>query len=193
MTSLPRDDLAAIAAETWRRLARGAADSRAAFRQMQLATIGTQGWPEMRSVILRAADVPARRLQFHTDRRSSKAAEIAEDGRVALHFWDQRAQLQLRLWGQAAVEAGPAANAAWSRLSPFQRAVYAGPSPGRVLADPAEADRDGPPADADAGRANFVAVAVTVMRFEWLHLGRAGHRRARFDWQSGWQGRWLAP
>ena len=43
------------------------------------------------------------------------------------------------------------------------------------------------------GRAHFAVVPVNVVRFEWLHLRRAGHRRARFDWQGRWQGRWLVP
>lgn len=189
---LPGDSLAAIATEVWLRLARGAADRRAAFSRMQVATLTAQGWPDIRTVILRGADEAGRRLSFHTDRRSAKASEIAADGRVALHLWDPQAEVQLRLWGQAAVESeGTEAEAAWSRLAPRQRQVYHAPlAPGSTLRAPAEADPPHPPAD---GRGAFARVDVTVARFEWLELRLTGHRRARFDWQKGWQGRWLAP
>ncbi|MBK0397959.1 pyridoxamine 5'-phosphate oxidase family protein [Limibaculum sp. M0105] len=192
-TSHPSPDgLAEIAAEAWCRLARGAADRRTSFHRMQVATLGHQGWPELRTVILREVDEPARRVAFHTDRRSAKAAEIAADGRVALHLWDTRAELQLRLWGQAALETeGSAVEAAWSKLTTRQRDVYGAPhAPGAVLSAPDEADP--PHAGADA-RGAFALVQVTIARFEWLQLRGAGHRRARFDWRKEWQGRWLAP
>lgn len=191
--ALPDDSLAAIADEAWARLARGAADRRTAFHQMQLATLTPQGWPDLRRVILRAVDPAERRIGFHTDQRSAKAADIMADGRVALHLWDPRAELQLRLWGQAAIETeGAAVEAAWARLAPHQRRVYfRAHAPGTALRDPAEADpADTPPPE---GHGAFALVAVTVARFEWLHLRATGHRRARFDWQKGWTGRWLAP
>jgi len=189
---LPDETLAGIANEAWLRLSHGAADRRTAFHRMQVATLGHQGWPELRSVILRDVDEPTRRVAFHTDQRSAKASEIIADGRITLHFWDARTDLQLRMWGQAALETeGAAVEKAWSGLSPRQRLVYAAlHAPGHVLTLADEAD---PPHPRLEGRGAFALVSVTVARFEWLQLRSTGHRRARFDWQKGWQGRWLAP
>jgi pyridoxine/pyridoxamine 5'-phosphate oxidase len=205
MGDLPTRDLGEISAEAWRRIGRGAADARAAFHQMQVATRGTQGWPELRTVILRAADADRRHLVFHTDRRSAKAGEIAADSRVSLHLWDPRAQLQLRVWGQAGIETeGKAVADAWARLAPHQQAVYATAlPPGRAIDDPEVADgsphlpAEEPTGSArrarTEGRGAFAVVTVTAMRFEWLNLRREGHRRARFDWTGAWDGRWLVP
>ncbi|MEO0819704.1 MAG: pyridoxamine 5'-phosphate oxidase family protein [Pseudomonadota bacterium] len=197
MTGLPSEDLEAVSEAAWARLTRGAADKRTAFNKMQLATIGAQGWPELRTVVLRRVDAAQRRLLFHTDRRSAKAPEIEADGRVSLHLWDARARLQLRLWGQARLlTADPMVLEEWERLTPAQRETYGGAlPPGRPLARPAEADPDeSRRLTDDEAAAVFSIVPVTVMRFEWLHLRRGGHRRARFDLGStGWEGRWLAP
>ncbi|MEM8623851.1 MAG: pyridoxamine 5'-phosphate oxidase family protein [Pseudomonadota bacterium] len=190
--SLPEDDLDAMIEAAWARLVRGAADKRAAFNICQVASIGAQGWPEQRSVVLRRADPAERRIFFHTDRRSTKAAEIEADGRVSLHFWDPRARLQLRLWGQARLlTEDPLADEEWSRLTSHGRQIYRTPlPPGRTIRTAEEGDG----AVEEIGRAVFAAVPVNVMRLEWLHLRSAGHRRARFEPAAeGWQGRWLAP
>lgn len=193
MSELPDDDLDAVLDEIWRRLHRGAADKRAAFNTVHLGTLGERGWPEVRAVILRRAEPSKRRLIVHSDRRAAKIAQIEADGRASLLFWDPSAKLQLRVWGQAYVLADdPLADEEWARTHDGTRAIYRVPQPpGRVLADPVEGD--GERGDTD-GREHFVAIPVTVMRLEWLHLRPGGHRRARFDaGGEGWQKRWVAP
>ncbi|MEM7496416.1 MAG: pyridoxamine 5'-phosphate oxidase family protein [Pseudomonadota bacterium] len=189
---LPEDDLDAMIDAAWKRLERGAADKRAAFNTLQIATLGPQGWPEQRTVILRRVETAERRVTIHTDRRSAKAAEIEADGRVSLLFWDARAKLQLRLWGQARLLTDdPLTDEAWDRLTAHGRRIYRTPvPPGRTLRAPEDGDglRD------DDGRSVFAAIPITVMRLEWLHLRTGGHRRARFEPAAeGWQGRWLGP
>ncbi|MEM6679604.1 MAG: pyridoxamine 5'-phosphate oxidase family protein [Pseudomonadota bacterium] len=190
--ALPHDDLDAIASAAWARLVRGASDKRAAFNRPQLATLGAQGWPEQRTVVLRRVDPAERRLVIHTDRRSTKSGEIDADGRVSLLFWDPRALLQLRLWGQARLLTSDAiVEEEWTRLSELSRGIYRVPiNPGRPITSP----KDGDGQIAESGREVFAVISVTVMRFEWLHLRKGGHRRARFDLSAaGWEGRWLAP
>ncbi|MEM6489017.1 MAG: pyridoxamine 5'-phosphate oxidase family protein, partial [Pseudomonadota bacterium] len=190
--ALPDADLNAMVAEAWRRLTRGAADKRSAFNTTTVGTMGAQGWPEMRTVVLRQADPSQRRLVFHTDRRSTKAGEIEADGRLSLLFWDPRAKLQLRVWGQARLlTEDPLVDDEWRRLAPGSRDIYRVPmTPGRLIDDPSVAEGT---SDGD-GRDVFAVVPVTVMRIDWLHLRAENHRRARFDvGPDGWHGRWLAP
>jgi hypothetical protein len=192
-------DLTAALEEIRARLARGAADRRSAFHTAQLATAGLDGGPRVRTVVLRGADLGAARLRIHTDRRSPKAAEIAAEPRVELHLYDPRARLQLRLRGLARVEAeGAAADEAWRRSAPGSRVCYRGPfAPGAPLPAPGAAD-PGPearaPADPDAGRDRFAAVAIAAERIDALWLAASGHRRALFRREGeGWSGGWIAP
>lgn len=176
-------------------LVRGAADRRHAFHTPSVATIGRDGAPRVRTVVLRAAEPATRTLRFHTDRRSGKAAELAADPRVSLHAYGAGEKLQLRLDGRATLHRDDAvADAAWAATRPFSRACYRlAAAPGQAASDPyaalAEAG-EGP----EAGREAFSAVTVAVERMEVLYLAAAGHRRALFDWRGGTlAASWLVP
>jgi hypothetical protein len=198
-----RDDLDAALAEIWRRLARGAADRRSGFHTVQLATLGLDGAPRVRTVVLRGVEQAAGRLRVHTDRRSAKWAEIAAEPRVELHAYDPRAKLQVRMRGRILPQAeGPVADAAWAASSPGSRACYrAALAPGSALHDPAEADSEPAlraQADPQDGRDRFAALLLEATRVEWLWLAAGGHRRAAHERGAGergagWAGRWLAP
>ncbi|MGF1660150.1 MAG: pyridoxamine 5'-phosphate oxidase family protein [Rubrimonas sp.] len=193
-----RDDLDATLAHAWAQLARGAADRRSGFHTVQLATLSPYG-PRVRTVVLRGAEAAARRLRVHSDARAAKIAEIDADPRVELCAYDAKAKVQLRLRGLARVHRADAlADAAWTASGDGARVCYrAAIAPGAVIAAPALADPSPEaraPADRDAGRDAFTAVAIDVSRLEWLWLGAGGHRRAVFAWRGAdWDARWLAP
>ena len=199
--ALPDDDLDAIAGFAWAELVNAATDRDSQLRHAQLATIGAQGWPQSRTVILRHGDAERREVGFHTDRRSAKLAEMVADTSVALTAYDRARGLQVRLWGQANPHMGDTrAEAAWATLPPPLRTPYrAQHPPGTPLDAPevAEAIRtpDNPdnPDSPDNGFENFAFVVIRVVRLEWLQLRPTGHRRARFEWTTRWEGRWLTP
>lgn len=196
-TGLPAfyDDLGATLAEAWRLLERGAADRRSGFHTPVLASLRADGRPAARTVVLRAADPEARILRFHTDRRSRKYREIAAEPRVAMQFYDPGAKVQLRIDGRATVHADDAlARQAWTGSRPMSRACYGvAPGPGTEIGRPAEAVID-PVDGGEAGREHFAAVTVDIESIEWLYLAAAGHRRARFRWNSGVvSATWLVP
>ena len=170
-----RDDL-------FRRLARGVADRRSAFRTPALVTVGGA-----RTVVLRAWDAPTRTVTIHSDVRAAKIADIRADPRVSLHVWDAGAQRQLRAWGRAHLADLATADRAWDALHPGSRASYrAAAVPGTPIVDPA----DVPLLDEAAARQNFTVIPIVLDTMELLHLARDGHRRARFD---GPDATWLVP
>jgi hypothetical protein len=167
--------------DAFRRLARGVADRRAAFHTPTLATIGADGAPEARTLVLRGFEPGSRTLRLHTDARSGKVAELARDPRCALHLYDPGAKLQLRLACRAALHGDDAlAEAAWAGSRDFSRMCYAiEPAPGTPVAEPPAAPRD-----PQAGRGAFRVILLRFDRLEWLELAAAGHRRARFTWDG---------
>jgi pyridoxamine 5'-phosphate oxidase len=183
------DDLAATRAHAFALLARGVADRRSAFHTPTLATIGADGAPRLRTLVLRAFDAPTRTLRLHTDTRAAKAAELAADPRAALHVYDAQAQIQLRLAGRARLHAADAlADAAWDASREFSRMCYAiERPPGTPVPTPPPA-----PQDAAAGRANFAALTLRFDTLEWLWLDATGHRRARFTFDPE-AATWLVP
>ncbi len=196
-TGLPAfyDNLDMTLAEAWRLLERGVTDRRSGFHTPVLASLRADGRPTARTVVLRAADPEARILRFHTDRRSGKYPEIAADPRVALQFYDPGAKVQLRIDGRATIHADDAlARQAWAGSRSMSRACYrVAPGPGTEIGRPAEAVID-PTGGGEAGREHFAAVTVEIEAIEWLYLAAAGHRRARFLWNSdGVSATWLVP
>lgn len=180
-----------VLADAWRRLSRGVADRRSAFRSPALATVGPDGLPQVRTVVLRAFDPSRRVVTVHSDCRAGKIMALAAQPAVALHVWDAGAQIQLRLNGMAAVFTGPAARGAWDRLHAGSRAAYtvAG-QPGTRVADPDGLER----VSEVEGFARFAVIEITLSAVEWLHLAKDGHKRARFAWCEAEQtAEWLVP
>ncbi len=186
------NDLNGSLSEAWRLLTRGAADRKSPMHTPAVATVGLDGRPRVRTVVLRHTDPPSRTLRFHTDVRAAKIAEIAANPDVQVLAYDAVGKVQLRLLGRAvAHQRDDIADAAWSRSQHQSQQCYRqSASPGTGTAEPSAALV---PSDND-GRANFVAVVVHVDELEWLYLAHSGHRRARFTWSGNTMtATWLAP
>ena len=129
------NDLAATLKFAWQMVGRGVQDRRSAFHTPVLATHSTDG-PEARVLVLRAADVAARTLTFHTDTRSAKLPELALDNRVAVTFYDAARKVQLRLNGVVSVHTNDAlSRQRWAAARPSSLRCYLGEQPGAVSAE----------------------------------------------------------
>lgn len=181
-----------VLADVFRRLSRGVADRRSAFRSPALATVGPDGRPQVRTVVLRGFDGAARLMTVHSDLRAAKIAALRANSNVALHVWDNGAQIQVRIDGTATISAGDElARAEWARLHAGSRAAYRSqPTPATPVEDPAAIPR----VDEDAAFAHFAVLRVRVEHLDWLHLAREGQRRANFTWRRDVpEQRWLTP
>jgi hypothetical protein len=153
-----------------------------------LSTIGTDGAPRARVLVLRKAEPAAGLLWLHSDVRSAKVAELRADSRVALTFWDSRYELQLRVEGVARIESDPKLLAeSWARVPEASRRSYStADSPGSRLAGALALTGDG------AG--NFAMIALRAERLEWLWLGPDRHRRGESRRRDdGWDSSSLVP
>jgi pyridoxamine 5'-phosphate oxidase len=173
-------------AQVWARLVRGVADRRAPTRHPTLATVSPDGWPEARTVVLRAADSVTATLDLHTDLRSAKVVALQSTPRAALHIWDQSAHLQIRLTADVTILSGDSVAATWAKVPETSRRAYATtPAPGQMI--PTALDYQAGP-----DQTFFAVLRCKVQAMDILHLGPE-HRRASFDRASGWVGSWLSP
>ena len=116
------DSLANILRSCWNELGRGVVDRRHGFHVPVIATLGLDGTPQARAVVLRRVIAEAGEIHCHTDLRSGKVAEISANPRVAWHFYDEGRKLQLRIAAVAEVMPdGPRADDAWSRSAVTSR------------------------------------------------------------------------
>lgn len=174
-------------------VAEGAADPGSAWRTLALASVGADGAPRARMVVLRRFDRAARVIEMHTDGRSAKVAEFSASPLACVLGWDPAKRVQLRLTGLVEIHADDAvAEEAWCGLRDGTRATYhARPGPGARLDRPEDADQG---MDASAARAAFIVLRMSLYEIEWLHLAPDGHRRAVFRWADGVsEAMWLAP
>ena len=173
-------------------LADGAANPGSRWRNLALGSIGLDGTPQVRTVVLRRFDAGTHTLDTHTDTRSAKHAELQANPAATLHGWDAESGIQLRVSGVVGLHTGDeVARNAWAALREASRATYlVDPGPGTRLATPDAAglDRD------DAGFGVFCVLRLQARTLEYLQLGKEQNQRAKFTWADGGiEGVWLVP
>ncbi len=178
--------LETIREQGWKRLLRGVNDRRAAGRHPTLVTVDAEGMPQARTVVLRAADPETAVLKVYSDCNAAKVAEVRQSQSAGIHIWDREAHLQIRILARASVVMGEPVAALWDRIPEHARCNYGTqPAPGKPI-DQGLAYERLPNFD------DFAVIELAVMQLDLLHLGHE-HRRARFERDDGWAGRWLAP
>jgi pyridoxamine 5'-phosphate oxidase len=179
----------------------GVKNRHAAAHTPVVANIDTDGAPSQRVLILRACDWQSRRLRFHTDSRSDKVAQLGGNNKMSVLIYDETGKLQLRLTGKGLLETDPTQiDSAWNESTPFARRCYmAEAAPGSESQAPTSglpAWIEGVKPDEEQlipARDNFAVLYVTFDRIDWLYLANAGHRRALFEYNCEWTGKWLVP
>ncbi|HDR9154613.1 TPA: pyridoxamine 5'-phosphate oxidase family protein [Burkholderia vietnamiensis] len=192
------DSLAHVYDRLWSCLESGVGPQRSPFTMVQAATLGVDGAPKVRTVVLRQASRAEQRLSFHTDARSEKVAELRRDPRIAIVAADLDALVQIRAEGRASIcDDDARRRAIWASSRPHTLLLYRAPlRPGTPIDAPGRAHVAPAPDTASAadGYANFCVLDVAVTRIDWLDLARSGHRRALFELHAdGYDGRWVAP
>lgn len=187
-------DLNAVRETVLAMLTGGVADRTAPANRPALATVGTDGRPEVRTVVLRAFDPASSTLMIHTDIRSGKIQELTTQPKAALHVYDPAREAQFRLACHVTLHrSGAVHERAWADKQQSSRVYYTvSATPGRPIAAPEDAEFAG--GSGDAGKENFAVLEVEIQGIEWLYIGSHGHRRARFQWNgNAWEGTWLVP
>lgn len=189
------DDLDASFAYAWQLMTEAVRNRHSLFHTPSVATIGADGAPQNRVVVLRGAERKARNLRFHTDLRSGKIVDLKANPNCAMLFYDPKVKLQLRVTGKVAIHNDDdIEDAAWAGSRPQSRACYTqGLAPGVSIESPLDAPLAPPADNPDLGKENFCAVLLRAERIEWLYLHSGGHRRAVWHFDDGqWRGEWLA-
>ena len=179
-------ELDSLYAHAWHRLIRGVHDRHAPARHPTLATVSPEGWPEARTVVLRAADQLSSRLEIHTNLFSPKIADLTATPVATVLVWDSRSRLQIRLQADVVIVHGAQVTSTWSAVPERSRMAYSRSSvPGQVI--PAALAYESMP-----DPAAFAVVHLDIRMMDLLHLG-TNHRRAQFTRERAWAGCWLAP
>ncbi len=189
-------ELSALAPRIWERWTQAVDRKGDPFRTVALATSSPEHGASARMVVLRAVEPSERWLEFHTDARSGKIADLSDDPRATLLFWDPAAQLQLRAEGRVALYGADTREAAerFAKLGSGARRTYRTEQPAGVPLERPEALRFTLSSWDDPASTSFVVARLTVERIDWLQLSDEGQRRAEIVYQeAGATQRWIAP
>lgn len=155
----------------------------------------------LRTVVLRKTNPKQRTLLFFSDFRAAKIVHLQHNAQISCLFYHPKKQVQIRTTGIAHLHhQDDFAASYWSNISPNGRKNYATTlHPGSETAEytdglPKDWNSDIDMTKTDFAFENFVVIEMEVLELEILSLHRAGHQRARFDWENDrWEGSWLIP
>jgi hypothetical protein len=170
----------------WSTLERGVADAKHPARSPTFATVSPDGWPEARTVVLRTADRDVGAITVHTDLYSDKIKSLKAVPRAALHVWDPKQDLQIRVQAEVSISSGAQTRALWDKIPDHAQQSYGvTPPPGTAIETALDYVKDPDPD-------TFAVMICTVATIDVVHLG-TDHRRVSFSRTSHWQGQWLSP
>lgn len=177
-------DLQHIESTCWQVLGQAVRDRSHPWRVAALATVGTDGSADARSVVLREVRPDQRELLFYADDRSPKMAQLHRAPLGTLLLWSPALGWQLRLKVRLErLSDGLEVSSRWARmkLTPSAQDYLSPLPPGTPLAQP-QSNR--------GARDYFAVIAAQVLAIDWTELHAEGHRRAVFDPEGA---RWVQP
>ncbi len=202
---MDRDKLSldAVIADIWQLLHEGATQRKSPLHTPVLASTDVNGRPRQRIMVLREANREQSFLRFHTDSRSPKIRDFADNPSASVLGYDADKKVQLRMHGIANVETNSMlADTAWSASALFSRRCYLiEQSPGTT----AKAVTTGLPLglegqkpseeETELARDNFAIIRFKIVRIDWLYLHNQGNISAFFERSENrmWQGDWQIP
>ena len=190
------DELAKLEQSIWQGWTDAVSDRNHPLRLMTVSTIGDDGAPRSRTVVLRDVKLATREVVFHTDARSAKVAELAAEPRMSLLAWDHAERIQLRAEGEALLQGAdtPEGGSVFRTLTDQAKDAYRSNLASGVPIDRPEVVRSDRKIGDDPAARNFVLVRSIVKRLEWLKLDDIRQSRAEFLYrEEGTIRRWIAP
>lgn len=161
---------------------------------------GNQSDFDGRIVVLRKSDQKNNLLQYHTDIRSDKIAQLKLNKNAVMIFYDKEEKIQVRLKVECVINHNnKITKKSWLKTQHISRKCYlVDQGPGTKSDVPTSGLK--PELDnfeftmeqSEQGYKNFTVIQCNIKSMEWLYLAAKGHRRARFDLVLN-QETWLTP
>ena len=182
------DELTAIEQKVWALLSVGVVSYKNTFHHGCIANV-QDGYPELRTVILRKVMETDKKLFFHTDIRAPKVPFLQKNPAISWLFYDEGIRLQLRMQGTANIHfKNEIAEKGWAESKLSSKLTYSiANAPGTVLAAPIPINiNEKEPSDelVEFAASNFAVVETSIATLDIVFLHHQGNKRAFIDYTN---------
>ena len=187
MSMLSKENTNEIFEDIKKNLIRGVKDRKHTFHTPVFSNIGDQKAIESRVVVLREFDSNNMILNFHTDFRSPKIADLMQNNNSLFVFYDQILKVQLRIKTISSINnQNIITEKMWERTKLVSRKCYlAQKPPSSVTSLPEDGiddklkGKEPTLEESEKGYKNFTVVQNKIYQIDWLYLAASGHRRLK--------------
>ena len=187
MSMLSKENTNEIFEDIKKNLIRGVKDRKHTFHTPVFCNIGNQKGIESRVVVLREFDSNNMMLNFHTDIRSPKIADLMQNNNSLFVFYDQKLKVQLRIKTISSINnQNKISEKMWERTKLVSRKCYLTQKPpSSVTSLPEDGiahklkGKEPTLEESEKGYKNFTVVQNKIHQIDWLHLAASGHRRLK--------------
>jgi pyridoxamine 5'-phosphate oxidase len=175
------NDTEQVLTSIWQTLSRGVHDAKHDWHWPTLATVDTKDAAQLRTVVLRQVNKDPAWIEIHSDSRACKIAQLRQQPRAQVLFYDGRSRTQLRASTEVSLhDADDIADQAWARIGTHGQAQYQKrAAPGAAIDTVSQEDLLAQP-----DQRFFTVLRLQLVKLDWLRLYRDGHQRVQFTLQN---------
>lgn len=152
-------------------------------RWVQLATIGVDSNPRVRTVVFRGWS-QSYEMEIYTDKRSQKYFELDLNNNVEICWLFSRSKCQFRLRGTSTLELGKDNKRHWDQLSHSSKSLWSWPRPGDHFI--VDKKKDLSDLNMDAVSDNFALLKIAITQVDQLLIQKPIHMRRRWIRKNDW-------
>ena len=152
-------------------------------RWVQLATIGIDNTPRVRTVVFRGWS-KSYEMEILTDKRSQKFNELDLNNNVEICWLFSKAKCQFRLRGNSTIDLGKDTFLHWEKLSEYSKSMWRWPSPGDIFNSKSKNDLNS--IKNLTMPDNFSLLKIKVNYVDQLTLNKPMHIRKRWILKDEW-------
>ena len=150
---------------------------------IQLATIGIDNTPRVRTVVFRGWS-ESYEMEIYIDKRSQKNEELDLNNNVELCWLFSKSKCQFRFRGTSRIELGDERQRHWDQLSKKSKSMWSWPSPGNHLFY--DQTKDFYVNEKEEISINFAILKIDIFHVDQLILHNPIHTRRRWIRNKEW-------
>ena len=150
---------------------------------IQLATVGIDNTPRVRTVVFRGWS-KSYEMELLTDKRSHKYQELSINNNVEICWLFTKSNSQFRLRGRSRFDYGKDKIRYWNQLSEYSKSMWSWPSPGEKFKH--DSKNDNSPHQNEVISNNFLLLKIDIDHVDHLILNKSIHIRKRWILKDDW-------